>query len=95
VKPQHQGSLADQLAELIQLANQHGLYDAADAVMRSRETVEQIAAWFDDQAAKERDLLDAGNLNDGGVRGTERFLVYKAAAGAVLQGAWRKPKESR
>lgn len=29
-KPQHQGSLVDQLIELRQLANMHGLYDAAD-----------------------------------------------------------------
>lgn len=31
-KPQHQGSLLDQLKELVQLANQNGLYDAADYV---------------------------------------------------------------
>ena len=29
-KPQHQGSLHDQLRELLQLANADGLYDAAD-----------------------------------------------------------------
>jgi len=95
MKSQHQGSLHDQLAELVQIANQHGLYDAADAVTHSREMIEQIAAWFDMQAAKESDLLDAGNLNDGGVRAQERFMVYKASAGAVRQGAWHKPKETK
>jgi hypothetical protein len=29
-KPQHQGSLEDQLRELVHVANKEGLYDAAD-----------------------------------------------------------------
>ena len=61
-KPQHQGSLHDQLRELIQLAATDGLYDAADWIdryLRLHTTdVEQIAAWFDAQAAKEQELLD-------------------------------------
>ena len=30
--PQHQGSLTDQLKELVTLANKAGLYDAADLI---------------------------------------------------------------
>lgn len=36
-KPQHQGALVDQLKELHNLANQNGLYDAADWLRRHLE----------------------------------------------------------
>jgi len=32
-KPQHQGSLYEQLIELVQLANKNGLYDASDWIL--------------------------------------------------------------
>lgn len=40
-KPQHQGSLTDQLRELVTLANQNGLYDAADYIQRRLEEQNQ------------------------------------------------------
>jgi len=93
-KPQHQGSLVDQLAELAQIANQNGLYDAADAVIRSREMIEQIAAYFDEQAAKESDLQRLPAVRpDSKKRIQERWMVYKASAQAVRDGQWRKRRE--
>lgn len=90
-RPQHQGSLHDQLIELAQLANKSGLYDAADAVTRCREQIEQIAAWFEAQAAKERVLLDSDQVRpDASERTHERWLVYKASAIAIRQGDWKK-----
>lgn len=90
-KPQHQGSLHDQLIELVQLANKSGLYDAADAVTRCREQIEQIAAWFEAQAAKERVLLDSDQVRPDAIERThERWLVYKASAIAICQGDWKK-----
>ena len=51
--------------------------------------VERIAAWFDDQAARERALLDSGRCNDPTLA-RERWLVYKASAQAVREGRWRE-----
>ena len=50
--------------------------------------IEQIAAWFEGQAAKERDLYDSGNCNNP-VLTLERWMVYKASAQSVREGAWR------
>ena len=50
--------------------------------------VEQIAAWFDEQAEKEQALLDTGRCNNRS-RTQERWLVYKASAQSVRDGAWR------
>lgn len=53
--------------------------------------VERIAAWFDDQAARERALLDSDRLRpDARERAQERWLVYKASAQAVREGSWKE-----
>ncbi|HSX23219.1 MAG TPA: hypothetical protein VLE97_10650 [Gaiellaceae bacterium] len=49
----------------------------------------QIAAWLDDQAAREQALLDSGRCTSP-ERTQERWLVYKAAAQEVRAGAWAK-----
>jgi hypothetical protein len=51
--------------------------------------IEQIAVWFEEQAAKERELLDSGKCNNPALT-QERWMVYKASAGCVREGAWRK-----
>lgn len=51
--------------------------------------VEQIAAWFEEQAAKEQELLDSGRCTNR-VTTQERWLVYKASAMAVRAGEWKK-----
>lgn len=93
-KMQHQGSLHDQMIELLQLATSNGLYDAADWVAgylaRHGSDVEQIAAWFEGHATAERALLDSDQLRaDASARAHERWLVYKASAIAVRQGDWK------
>ena len=57
---------------------------------RMDTNVAQIAAWFEDQAAKERELLDSGRCNNRSLT-EERWMVYKASAQSVREGAWRKP----
>lgn len=53
--------------------------------------VEQIAMWFEAQAAKERELLDSGRCRpDARTIAQERWLVYKASALSVREGAWRQ-----
>lgn len=52
--------------------------------------IEQIAAWFEAQAVKERELLDSGHCNNPDLT-RERWLVYKASAQSVREGTWRKP----
>ena len=53
---------------------------------------EGIAAWLDAQAAKERELLDSDRMRaDAHERTQERWMVYKASAQAVREGAWKKP----
>lgn len=57
----------------------------------TNDDVEQIAAWFEEQAAKEQELLDSPKLHpDAKERTQERWLVYKASAQSVRAGAWRK-----
>lgn len=57
--------------------------------MTEDQVVAQIAAWFEDQAAKEQELLDSGRCNSR-ERTQERWLVYRASAQSVREGAWRK-----
>ena len=45
--------------------------------------------WFEEQAVKERELLDSGRCNNR-LTTYERLIVYKAAAMSVRGGAWRK-----
>jgi hypothetical protein len=53
--------------------------------------VDQIAAWFEDQAAKERAHLDSKDIRPDAIQlAQERWLVYKASAQAVRSGAWKK-----
>ena len=90
-KPQHQGSMTDQLRELIRLGNSEGLYDAADWVEHVRHVAEQIAAWLEDLAAQEREMLDTNSCRpDARERVKERWMAYKAAAIGVRSGNWRK-----
>ena len=51
--------------------------------------VAQITAWFEDQATKERALLDSGKCNNRTLT-QERWMIYKASAQSVLEGTWRK-----
>lgn len=51
--------------------------------------VERIAAWFDAQALKERELLDSGCCNDPALA-QERWIVYTASAQSIRASAWRK-----
>lgn len=68
------------------------LEDAASVMLGAPPDAVQIAAWFDAQAAKERELLDSDQLRpDARERTQERWLVYKASAQSVREGAWRKP----
>jgi len=67
------------------------LLEAAVAVMLDGPTDEErIAAWFDAQAVKERELLNSGRCNNL-ITTQERWLVYKASAQSVREGEWRKP----
>jgi hypothetical protein len=54
--------------------------------------IELIAAWFEAQAASEREALDSGLCRpDARERTLERWIVYKASAQAVRNGDWKKP----
>ena len=53
--------------------------------------IEQIAAWFEAQAASEREALDSGQCRpDAKERTLERWIVYKASAQAVRNGDWKQ-----
>ena len=68
------------------------LEDAAAVMLGAPPDTAQIAAWFDAQADKERELLDSKQLRpDARERVQERWLAYKASAQSVREGAWRKP----
>lgn len=79
--------------------HQLGLTKEADLVHTAASTLwgepseaEQITAWLEGQAAKERELLDSDQMRpDARERTQERWMVYKASAGAVREGAWKKP----
>jgi hypothetical protein len=65
---------------------------AASIKLDTAADAEQIAAWFEAQAAKERELLDSWSTRlDARERIQERWLVYKASAMEVRAGTWRKP----
>lgn len=65
------------------------VFDAASRLWGEPSHAEQIAAYFDEQAAEERRLLDSGQCNNPPLA-QERWLVYKASALSVREGAWRK-----
>ena len=67
------------------------IHNAASVLWGEPSDAERIATYFEDQAAKERELLDSGRCNDGGERSRERWMVYKASAQAVRDRAWSKP----
>ena len=79
--------------------HQLGLTKEADLVHTAASTLwgepseaEQIAAWLEGQAAKEKELLDSDQMRpDAHERTQERWMVYRASAGAVREGAWKKP----
>lgn len=63
---------------------------AASIKLDTAASTEQIATWFDTQAAKERELIDSGRCTNL-VTTQERWLVYKASAQEVRAGTWRRP----
>ena len=79
--------------------HQLGLTKEADLIHAAASTLwgepseaEQIVAWLEGQAVKERELLDSDQMRpDARERTQERWMVYKASAGAVREGAWKKP----
>ena len=72
------------------LVKEADLIHAATSVLWGQPSeVDQIAVYFEDQAAKERELLDSGRANNRELP-QERWMVYTASARAVRDGAWRK-----
>lgn len=65
------------------------IYAANSELWGQPSDVEQIAAWFEAQAVKERELLDSDRCNSP-VTTHERWLVYKASAQSVRERAWKK-----
>lgn len=65
------------------------IFDAASNLWGEPSEVDQIAAWFEGQAAKEREVLDSGVCNNL-VTTQERWLVYKASAQSVRDRVWKK-----
>ena len=64
------------------------IFAAASALWGQPSEIDQIAAWFEAQAVKERELLDSGYCNSP-VTTHERWLVYKASAQSVRASAWK------
>ena len=87
-------AVVDMLASILRERKFHheaNLIGTAVGVMMGEPSdVERIAAWFDTQAVKERELLDSGRCNNPGLA-EERWLVYKASAQSVRANAWRTP----
>ena len=87
-------AVVDMLASILRecrLVREADLIGTAVGVMMGEPSdVERIAAWFDAQAVKERELLDSGRCNNPGLA-EERWLVYKASAQRVRANAWRTP----
>ena len=65
------------------------IHNAASVLWGEPSDVDQIASYFEDQAVKERELLDSGRCNNPPLS-QERWLVYKAAAQEVRARAWDK-----
>lgn len=61
-----------------------------DVIEAAPSDADLIVAWLEEQAAKERDLLDSGRCTSI-VTTQERWLVYKASAQGIRDGAWKKP----
>lgn len=68
------------------------IYAAASTLWGQPSEADQIAAWLEAQAVKERELLDSGGCTNRATTATtsERWLVYKASAQSVREGAWKK-----
>ena len=86
-------AVVDKLAAALQAT---GLTEEADLVFEAASQLwgepshaEQIAAYFDAQAEEEGKLLVSGQCNNPQLA-QERWLVYKASAMSVREGAWRK-----
>ncbi len=65
------------------------IFTAASELWGQPSDVEQIAAWFEAQAVKERELLDSDACNSP-VTTHERWLVYKASAQSIRERVWKK-----
>ena len=65
------------------------IFTAASTLWGEPSDVDQIAAWFEAQAVKERELLDSEDCNSP-VTTQERWLVYKASAQSVRDRVWQK-----
>lgn len=67
------------------------LEEAVNVMMGVPSDVKQIADWFEEQAFKERELLDSDRLRpDARKSAEERWLVYKASAQGVRERVWKK-----
>lgn len=86
-------AVVDKLAEALQIAGLTEeaalVFDAASRLWGEPSPAEQIAAYFDEQAAEENRLLASGQCNNPQLA-QERWIVYKASAQSVREGAWRK-----
>lgn len=83
-------SLINMFAAVLRL---NGLAQEADQISAVADgepppAIEQIAAWFEEQAVKERELYDLGSCNNP-LLTLERWMVYKASAQSVREGAWK------
>jgi hypothetical protein len=65
------------------------IFTAATELWGQPSDVDQIAAWFEAQAVKERELIDSERCNNP-VTTHERWLVYKASAQSVRERVWKK-----
>jgi hypothetical protein len=84
-------ALIDMFAAVLRLNSMPHEADQISAVGHGEPSpdAELIAAWFDDQAVKEHELYNSGNCNNP-ILTLERWMVYKASAQSVREGAWRK-----
>ena len=83
-------ALIDMFAAVLRL---NGLAHEADQISaiahgEPSPDVAQIMGWFEAQATKERELLDSDQCNNPTLA-QERWMIYKASAMSVREGAWK------
>jgi hypothetical protein len=66
------------------------IHNAASVLWGQPSDIDAVVAYFEGQAAKERELLDSGRCNNPSLA-QERWMIYKAAAQEVRARAWSKP----
>ena len=65
------------------------VHNAASVLWGQPSDVDLIAAFFEEQAHEEQELLDSGRCNNPPLA-QERWMLYKASAQAILERAWQK-----